>query len=127
MGREHQHLKIPARGLRSIPNDLDEKKAQTVAKSKLSGCALSWSQQNAMNRDSCKEKLEKGLWYRNSETVPELSRALENLQALGGGWTRCSLLAAGNIGLVIYMLHGYCQSYFQVFEVVYFHRFARFV
>ena len=45
-----------------------------------------------MNRDSSKEKLEKGLWYRNSETVPELSRALAKLKALGGGWTRCSLL-----------------------------------
>ncbi|CAE7223379.1 unnamed protein product [Symbiodinium sp. CCMP2592] len=81
----------------SIPNDRDEKVAQTTAKVQHSGCSLTWSLQNARNRDSSKEQLSEGRWFRNTDTQPEPRKALLLLKALGGPSLSCSLLAAGRI------------------------------
>ncbi|CAE7232171.1 unnamed protein product, partial [Symbiodinium sp. CCMP2456] len=82
----------------SIPNDRDEKVAFSTAKSKHAGCHLAWSMQNAKNRDVSKQQLLDERWFRNTDRIPEASKALLLLKDLGGpDFSSCSLLAAGRI------------------------------
>ena len=54
--------------------------------------------QNAKNRDSSKQQLIEGRWFRNTDSIPEPGKALLLLKVLGGpDFSRCSLLAAGRI------------------------------
>ena len=78
----------------SIPNDTDEKAAQTTAKTSFAGCDMTWAKQNSNNTAVSKEKLEKGRWYRNTDEVPTFQRALKLLKTLGGGFSECVLLTA---------------------------------